>query len=259
MSLFFKKGKWSLCITVFLLIVSQGVYAQSKDTLKVLFVGNSYTYFWNMPELVSAMAASQDKIIMTRKSTVGGAYWEEHWNDKRGLKTREKIANGHWDIVVLQNNSMSAIENYNKFLKYGKKLVHLVQQTGAKPMLYLTWAREYNPLMQKQVTKAYTTLAKKTGTTVVPVGLIWKEVRNLRPNFRLFHPDETHPSNIGSYLIASIFYAVFTHDSTSAIPERVTTTDKNGEKLYLAILMKNNAGFIHQVVDEYFSSKKDKE
>lgn len=244
------KKFFSIALLIFFSTI-QHISAQSKDTLKVLFVGNSYTYFWNMPLTVSAMAATQGKSIMARKSTAGGAYLMEHWDGKKGLKTREVITHGAWDIVVLQNQSLSTIEKYNRFMEYGKRFIRLVKKSGAVPMLYITWARQYNPLMQKKITKAYKTLADETGVKTVPVGPIWKQVRTLRPDLRLFHADGSHPSNIGSYLIACVFYAMLTGSKTSSLPERITTTDKNGEKLYLSILMKSDADFIHQAVDEY--------
>lgn len=239
----------SIFLCVFILIRIDG-YGQSKDTIKVLFVGNSYTYFWNMPQLVSAMAATQNKVIITRKSTVGGAYLREHWNSERGLKSQEKIKKGHWDFVVIQNNSLSTIQNPEDFKKYGKDFIELVKQTGAIPLLYVTWAREYNPLMQETITKSYKELAAQTNVRAIPVGPVWEKARKLRPDLGLFDPDGSHPSPIGTYLIASVFYRAISGGNTKTIPERIKTTDRDGEELYLSIMSKQNAEFIHQLVDE---------
>lgn len=242
-------------ILAILLLCTQHISGQAKDTLRVLFVGNSYTFFWNMPRIVSVIAASQGKAIITRKSTVGGAYLKEHWEEKRGLKSRELISGGKWDVVVLQNNSMSAITKHDQFMEYGKKLINLVKEKGAIPILYETWAREYNPLMQKQITNAYETLAAETGAKLAPVGSIWMGIRKLRPDLRMYFPDGSHPSNIASYLIACIFYETITGNKTASVPNQIATIDKNGERLYLSMLTKQDAGFIHQAVDDYFSQK----
>lgn len=244
-------------ILIFLVFATNfSAQAQPKDTLRVLFVGNSYTYFWNLPQTVSAMAASQGQVLIIRKSTAGGAYLKWHWNGIRGLNTKGLIISKDWDYVVLQNESLSTIEKPKRFLKYGKKFIRLIKKQGAEPILYMTWARKYNPLMQKTITQMYKKLADETGAGLAPVGLVWKEVRNLRPNLDLFFPGGSHPSIVGTYLIACVFYETITGNRTSPLPARIITTDRNGEKLYLSILTGFNANFIQQAVDEFFNSKK---
>jgi len=249
-------------VSAFLVLVSCAANAQSKDTIRVLFVGNSYTFRWNLPQCVNAIAASQHQVIITRQSTVGGAFWKEHWEGKKGktvLKTKEKIQNGNWNIVVLQNNSMSAIERPADFMKYGKEFIHLVEEKGARPLLYITWAREYNPLMQDKITNLYERLAQETKTSFAPVGPIWEKARQLRPDLPLYFADGSHPSPLGTYLIANVFYHVITGRSTATVPTSVTTTDKDGEKLYLLTVTKENADFIHELIDHYFSQESQKD
>ena len=62
-----------------------------RDFLKILFVGNSYTFFGNLPQIVSIISDSTETKLVTRKSTIGGAKLHEHWNGSRGLKTKELI------------------------------------------------------------------------------------------------------------------------------------------------------------------------
>jgi len=110
-------GKPAFVLFLYLLFQSAGL-AQS-DTLRVLFVGNSFTYFWNVPQVVQSMATSQEVAIITSQSTAGGATLEHHWNGDRNLKTIERIKEGIWDYVVLQNHSSSSIDNPEKFKEYG--------------------------------------------------------------------------------------------------------------------------------------------
>ena len=46
-------------------------------------------------------------------------------------------------------------------------------------------------------------------------------------------------------------FKYFTNEKTSKIPNRITTTDKNGQKLYLLLLSQENADFLQQLVDDY--------
>ena len=66
-------------------------HSQNDGPKKVLFVGNSYTYFWNLPQNVSLMATDQGINIETAQSTVGGTTWAQHWRGEKGLETRSRI------------------------------------------------------------------------------------------------------------------------------------------------------------------------
>ncbi len=225
-------------------------YCQQEE-IRVLFVGNSYTYFFNLPQTVSLMAEAKGVTLTARQSTAGGATWQEHWEGEKSLKTRDLIADGDWDYVVLQNHSLSAFNRWGDFMEYGQRLAKLVRSSGAEPVLYATWAREFDPLMQDSITLAYQTLAESIDAAVVPVGPVWSEVRKNRPDLKLFVPDQSHPSNIGTYLIGCVFTAYFTGKPAHGIPPRLTTTDKDGEKLYIAILDQKDAQFLHRTVDNF--------
>lgn len=223
--------------------------AQSNKEIKVLFVGNSYTFFGNLPQSLATLADLDGVKITTRQSTIGGATWEEHWKGERDLKTTSLIKNEKWDYVVLQNHSMSTLEWPQKFNDYGQKLIDLILENGAEPILYMTWSREYNPLMQGTVTKAYTALAKKNRIKVAPVGEAWREAKKLRPNLRLYYPDGSHPSILGTYLTACVFYKTITGNKVHDLLRDPVIKDSNGEKYYPFIIHENNAEFMKAVVD----------
>ena len=76
-----------------------------KDTLRVLFVGNSFSYFYNLPQVVNAMSAYSKKVhIETRTSLVGGSSISDHLNQKKGTLTIE-------------------ILNSQQFIKYSRHLM----------------------------------------------------------------------------------------------------------------------------------------
>ena len=84
---------------------------------RVLFIGNSYTFYWNLPQTVSAMARSQDIEIACRQSTGSGATLQEHWNSEKDLKTLDILREGDFDAVVLQEHSTYGfiVFNFNHF------------------------------------------------------------------------------------------------------------------------------------------------
>jgi len=219
------------------------------DTSRVLFVGNSYTYFWNLPQAVELMAESRGIPLYTRQSTAGGSNWGQHWTGKKGLQTVPLIQQTGWTHVVIQNHSRSTIDSIDAFMEYGIKLCSLIRAEGAEPMLYQTWARRFNPLMQDTISAAYARIGQKTNSDVVPVGQAWKMARQLRPDLDLYDQDQSHPSPAGTYLAACVFFSALTGEPAEGLPHRLITKDADGEKLYIAIMGTEDARFLQQVAD----------
>lgn len=216
------------------IFLSHPSYSQGKkDTLKVLFVGNSYTYVQNLPQLVSIISEGTKTKLVTRKSTVGGAYLSEHWKGERGLKTRQLIRQGHFDVVVLQDNSMATILQPDSTAKYAKLLCRLIIESGAKPYLYMTWAREKVPQYQEEITAVYSKIALDNNAVLVPVGKAWQLALQLRPGIELFNQDGSHPSSLGAILSACVFTAALSGEVPSTLPGDYWIQDADGESVQL--------------------------
>lgn len=223
---------------------------QDTDTLRVLFVGNSFTFFWNVPQTVAAMAEEQGIPILTKQSTIGGSHWYQHWNEKRGLKTKAIIADGNFDYVVLQNHSNSAIENVDSFMTYGQKFAEYVRAHGAEPLLYMTWAYKSKPEMQAGLTEGYKKLANLVNADYVPIGPLYARARTERPDMEMFF-DDKHQSMAGTYMIALAFYKKLSGKSVLEISHRITTEDRFGEKLYLSIMNADDAKYLRELVEGF--------
>ncbi len=244
------KFYWKIILCVIPLFLVELARAQGSSPQKVLFVGNSYTYFWNLPQHVASMAESQDIPLETRQSTAGGSNLGQHWKGEKALNSRNIIQEGDYDAVVLQDYSLRALKASDSLMYYGQLFGELIRKSGAQAFLYLTWAREYDPYMQKTITDKYTELAKKINARLVPVGLAFERSRQLRPQLNLYDPDGSHPSPYGTYLSACVFYGAFTQKTPVGLPNRLISQDKAGEKLYLNILPSNDARFLQKVAEE---------
>jgi hypothetical protein len=53
--------------------------SQAAVATRVLFIGNSYTYVNNLPELVSKLAASRHLNVETEMVAPGGWRLQDHW------------------------------------------------------------------------------------------------------------------------------------------------------------------------------------
>lgn len=242
-----------LFLTLSIVLLSlNSTFAQSKEkrAIRVLFVGNSFTYFFNLPQVLSSMAETQGIEIITRQSTVGGSNLEEHWKEQKGTRTRKLIDSLKWDYVVLNNHSRSPIDTPDEFMEYGSKFIELVRSKGATPIIMQTWGYKSNPLMIRPLVEGYKKLAESTNCAYVPAGELFMEARKWRPDLEFFQ-DDKHPSSNGTYLLGLAFFKYFTGKSTAGIPFRLTTTDKDGEKLYLLFMSNEDKDFLQQLVDDF--------
>lgn len=247
------KKKRTLLFFSYLLFFFNLVLFGQKDTLNVLFVGNSYTYYFNMPQLVSLLSDSTKTKLITRKSTVGGVTLKNHWLGERGLRTKEIISTGSFDVVIFQGHSMGTIEHPEDFTFYSKALSDLAKSTGAKVYFYETWGRQKVPQYQDTISRMYEKASKDNEGALVPVGKAWQLARKLRPDLELFVPDGSHPSAIGSFLIACVFTKVLTGELPRSFPSRFTTTDADGESIWLMAPDPLDMAFCVKVVERITS------
>lgn len=229
-------------------------HSQTDTSKKILFVGNSYTYFWNLPQVTTAMMQAKKMPFTAQQSTAGGAHWGHHYRNERGLQTKSKIQSGDYDIVILQNHSRSTIDRPDSLMYFGTLFDQMIKKSGAQTYLYMTWARSWDPYMQAPIKAKYMELAEKIGATIVPVGPAWERARSLRPELDLYDPDGSHPSTLGTYLTACVFYGVLTGESPIGLPTRLASKDQDGEFLFLNIQSGETALFFQNVADEIVKS-----
>lgn len=237
---------------IFLILFNLPVFSQDKQIEKVdvLFIGNSFTYFWNMPQMVNAMGALGKDSFETFQSTVGGSTLKQHYNREKGTKTRDYLETKQWNYVILQDHSLGTIEAPDDFDTYGTKLVKEIRNKNAIPVLYITWGYHSNPLIQKKISENYFKLAEKLDVPYVPVGEIFMKARELRPDLNMYF-DDKHPSSDASYLIALVFYKALTGKSVHNMPDRLTSIDENGERIILSFVLNETGNFFRQLVDEF--------
>ena len=75
---------------------------------RILFIGNSFTARNGLPDLIAQLAAAHGKKIEHYLISAGGASLRRHLNAGEALK---EIENGHFDHVVLQEQSTLPVKN----------------------------------------------------------------------------------------------------------------------------------------------------
>lgn len=182
-----------------------------KGAIRVLFVGNSLTYWNEMPWMVEQISANGTPKLSTAFAGGSGMSLRQQW---QSAKTLRAIREQAWDYVVLQGQSSEAERNQAEFARYGALLDAEIKKRGAKTVFFLTWANRGRP--QGPVTERYRFLAKSRGALVAPVGIAWQELA--KNGLDLYDGSGVHPNLGGTYLSACVFYALFTGKSPVGLP-----------------------------------------
>ncbi|MFN5712826.1 MAG: hypothetical protein ACK46S_12480, partial [Bacteroidota bacterium] len=85
---------------------------KGQDTLRVLFLGNSYTSYNNLPQLVKDLSTSAGKNLITDVNMPGGITISGHLNDPTSIA---KVSQGNWDYVVVQEQSQLPTIDYYRY------------------------------------------------------------------------------------------------------------------------------------------------
>ena len=249
------KGRHTvLCLALLVLLSSLTLYALCGQEPEpeaipgtVLFVGNSYTYYHELPLVVSAMAQADSNDLVCNMSVAGGATLEDHLKGERKLNTLKMIRSAKYDAVVLQDQSLRPIRNPERTVRDVGLLCESIRKAKATPYLFLTWARKGQPEKQRILTQTYMRAARKHGARVVPVGMAWQLALKERPDIPLHDEDGSHPSQLGTYLSACVFFAALTRQSPVGLPNELRARDASGRTVVQLRVSREDATFCQHV------------
>ena len=185
--------------------------------MKILFIGNSYTYYNDMPTLFSRLCGCNGKQAQVFSVTKGGRRLHENLDssDETTRQLEAVVAQNKMDVYVLQEHSTLPLLDFQRF---SANVTGLMEKLGpARYVLYQTWGRKTGSAFleeQKLSTRtmalrlqdAYRKVAETAGTDRAPVGLCFLQVSENHPEIELYDPDLTHPSYEGSCLAALVHY-----------------------------------------------------
>jgi hypothetical protein len=198
---------------------------------RVLFIGNSYTFYNDLPRIVSRIADESGARIEVDSVTVGGASFRTHWE---GGTAVPRVQMGPWDAVVLQGQSVEPVLNFNEFRLYAQRFTTLIAESRTRSVFFATWARRAGDTLYAQpwsggtpdvfamrLDTAYTQVAMPAGSTVARVGLAWQRALRAAPTINLYDSDGSHPSPAGSWLAACVLYRAITGNAPAAVADTV--------------------------------------
>ena len=189
-----------------------------KTHYKMLFVGNSGTFFWSVPETTRDLLAlgDNDVSIEVQSITSGGKRFEWHYCES---KTLELLKEQQFDIVVLQDSSGGPLDFHDSMVEYAGKLIEAVRAAGATPLLYAYEGPvRYTSEQRQLVMQRYAEIARAHNVGVVPHALALDKAMNALPDKNFHNPDRHHLGMFGGYVAACSFYQVLSGKSAQQHP-----------------------------------------
>lgn len=196
-----------------------GACFSGEPDARVLFIGNSYTFYNDLPVMVSRLAESVDLDVEVDSVVEGGAWLRDH---RRNGLASDKIATGEFDFAVIQEQSAVPSD---------PELAHEVMFPAANGfandavaadttlVLFETWGHlsgfadtghgNYNS-MQNAINATYAELSDILNQPLAPAGEAWQAALNANSGIRLHQPDKSHPTTEGSYLAALVITSTIT-------------------------------------------------
>jgi len=225
-------------------------YASSihDGELKILFIGNSHTIYFDLPAIVEQMIANQDpdQLTFIDAETAGGYAFRDHLESGRAETFINKT---NWDYVVLQENadvaSFTREEAEKHIYPYARSLANLIADNNpaTQIILYLTHAYksgssrcDVNPSvcdckgMQNEIRRNYEFVSGLFKSNIAPAGIMWKMIQQ-EHDINLHDNDEVHPNIMGSVISAATICATIQNKrlTTAMIPADIFTENEASE------------------------------
>jgi len=217
-------------ILIIAIIILFGIYTDcfakwQPDTLKVLFIGNSFTKDnGGVPDIFKDMALRTGRLVKT------DAFLRNGWSIKDFIKKDScwlKIKSRNWDYIVFQDFQGFYGDTLGVFppdiVAYNIEFQNKIKkQCSCAKIVYVDgWEKKagfkdkfpndnINRLINRIMANyKYLNDQHGVGNIIAPVGLAWLRSIHQNTYISLYAPeDNRHPSHEGTYLYAAVIYAL---------------------------------------------------
>ena len=201
-----------------------GAYAQDlgtvapKDTLNLLYIGNSFTYYTSSAAMLKEIAWNEGHYIDLKLSIKGGARFHRHLGF---AITTDAINKANYDLAILQEHSLgpAAIgkDKNSEYLQHSKDLAAkiLAKSPDCRFLVeFRTSATAKNNFYDcgdmksyvKYTLKGTKRIAKAIGGEISNISDAFFLAQKERSDFDILAADGSHPSKYGAYLKSCVNY-----------------------------------------------------
>jgi hypothetical protein len=232
--------RYPFVLIICILALAQSAKA-SDDTTRVLFIGNSMTYFNNMPNTFRDISNNLGKKVKVAMYAPGGTGFVNHVSDPAVYAMFRQS----WDVVVLQpgtNESAGTSASVNTTIARGKVLMDSIKKYSACARIYLyqipysvpspsTWSSYFS--VQTMFRDSVGKMADSMKVQMIAAGECARAYYRRHQNFALHTTyNDIHPGPLGSYLVACAAYVSVFQDSVKSCTEYAGIHQDSARKFF---------------------------
>ena len=219
---------------------------------RILFIGNSFTFYWNLPSLVEKMSIERGLNWNVTHFTVPSATLKIHWNNPDLISLLE---NEDFDHIIVQEHSTNILTNADGNSKFYFDQIRSIIPVSTQIHFFSTWMypsmEQFNIDNEEYpIEESIKEIIEGTTTKLIPVGRAFKLFQEKHPQFSLLMEDEKHPNSNGSYLASCIIFSHLSEESSVNLSKRYKGLDNKGVEIYYSIVEDEVLPFLQQISDE---------
>lgn len=222
---------------IFVFVFLNAILLFSQDKEEILFVGNSFTFYWNLPSVIQEMSDERNLNWNVTQSTAGGATLKQHWLGEKNLKSKKLIEENLFSRIIFQDHSMNPIIAIDSTKKYYTQFKDLIP-SSTKTYFYSTWMYpkmddpnrdllKKNPIETNLINSGIS-----KSSMLLLVGKAFDRFKSKYPEHKLLGDDMKHQSANGTYLAACVIFSTLSNQSSKGLTYRYSGKDSNGKKIY---------------------------
>jgi hypothetical protein len=189
-------------------------FAPGRPQTRVLMIGDSLTYYNDLPGLLQQFSAGESAPIYLEQATAPLASLRFHWTRDKSV---DRIRDGRFDFVILQDFSRKPVTDPDGALQSFLQFDAEIRKAGGKTIVFQNWTRRGLQDDYPALLNTYHRIVEQTGARLAPIGAAWKRCAAERPDITLLL-DDRHPTDAGSYLAACVLYDVLYHKKSADLP-----------------------------------------
>ncbi len=186
--------------------------------MRVLFIGNSHTFFNDMPQTFKLLAESLG--IPTEVSMIAHGGRPLSWHLQEAVEIRFALLYGKYDYVITQQGAHAPPEppTPEETLKDVITIRDMAKTVGAEVIPTVIWAERHAPEHQSEMNRGYNLIMSEAGLRCSPAGQVFMEVKNEYPEIDMYFEDGAHCSPYGSYAVACCVFSQVFRRSPEGLP-----------------------------------------
>jgi hypothetical protein len=184
----------------------------------VLFIGNSLTYFNDLPGTVAGLAQSVGDTIRAASVALPNFALIDH---ALGMSNANSVIKSQkWEFVILQQGPTTVLVNRDTLVLATKMFDPLVRASGGRVAELMTWPTSAEPHLFPAVRASFLAAAQSVNGVFMPAGDAWRAALEVNPQLQLYSGDGYHPAPLGTYLAALVVYEKITGHDARLLPAR---------------------------------------